>query len=700
MRRFFSSPRHWLPAILLLVLAAPALGQVVRLNTLYSSFPGDANRDPDWDWTQNVPYTLYTTQGAVTVPLPYFSSGGGAGELNDSTGRDIYPADGWVLVVRHFGNPTIGVEIPLFILYNKYRGLLRLYYWPPFAQPVSQGACILRFVDPARTAALMTFSGPDPEYVGSYNAQKSQIAIGKMIPRAWNYFDFDLSGYDPNLAGRVDPTLEFLIAGIVDSSLALEGTLRTDTGSTTVANPNASANLNNLVGFYEKPAQRYKQIEDARRIYEEMAAKEENKDKWWAKFLDTLRGVASKDWLKALGPAIGFVEAVLGFGSGSGGPTPLLINATVKLNGTITTQTQFYSYQLRVPGALHADPANDVLSNILPLYDRPLGIFNVLAQPVLEVSYNDPHFVCQNPWEPLYPGGPPSTQVEICRKEITQRLAQLDYVINPDSGLALDSIDAAYLPAAGGLPDFYVAGVADGYRPLCSLEQTVVRSSFGNCPPSGSLYCPEQHPYMPEVEARDIGLRVRLRVAANPAIEPTLLIRKYRPRIGSPGPSSTCTGSAGSTSSSANPFRYASPLDQYRACTGIAGRVSSTCSSIADLHDRQMCSGMAASTQSPCTSMTDRNLQLACYGMSVAPNYPSNCRDITDAGLRDFCYSVASWGSSASCSGVANAADQALCQALTYRNTSYCGSISNLDDRAFCNGVASRTSSYCNSIPH
>jgi ribosome modulation factor len=50
---------------------------------------------------------------------------------------------------------------------------------------------------------------------------------------------------------------------------------------------------------------------------------------------------------------------------------------------------------------------------------------------------------------------------------------------------------------------------------------------------------------------------------------------------------------AGSTGSSSNPFKYSSARDEWLACWGIAGRIS------------------------------------------------SNCRDITGAGLRDFCYSVA-----------------------------------------------------------
>ncbi|HEV2854934.1 MAG TPA: CRTAC1 family protein [Thermoanaerobaculia bacterium] len=147
-----------------------------------------------------------------------------------------------------------------------------------------------------------------------------------------------------------------------------------------------------------------------------------------------------------------------------------------------------------------------------------------------------------------------------------------------------------------------------------------------------------------------------------------------------------------------NPFAYFSARDQYLACYGISGRLSVACDDISDFNDRQMCYGMAGSTQTPCKQMIDRNLQLACYGMSVAPNYVSNCDTITDPELRDFCYSVASWGRWGSCSGVSNPETRSLCQALTYRDSSYCAGITNANDRWFCYGTSSRTTSYCESI--
>lgn len=168
-------------------------------------------------------------------------------------------------------------------------------------------------------------------------------------------------------------------------------------------------------------------------------------------------------------------------------------------------------------------------------------------------------------------------------------------------------------------------------------------------------------------------------------------------RIRNP-PGWTCGQPRPLPAGSNNPFTYSNGRDEYLACWGIAGRISSNCNDISDPNDKQMCFGMSTSTQSPCTSMTDRNLQLACYGMSVAPNYPSNCNDIVYPQMRDFCYSVSSWGSSGTCSGVTSPSDKALCQALTYRDSSYCASITNANDKWFCYGTSSRTNSYCANI--
>lgn len=153
--------------------------------------------------------------------------------------------------------------------------------------------------------------------------------------------------------------------------------------------------------------------------------------------------------------------------------------------------------------------------------------------------------------------------------------------------------------------------------------------------------------------------------------------------------------------SSSNPFLYSIPRDQQLACYGIsvAPNFPSNCRDITNADDQQMCYGMSENSQTPCMSIVDRNLQLACYGMSVAPNFPSNCRDITDTQMQAFCYGVSSAQQvSPNCNNVTDSNMRAECLGIALHNSSFCSSVTNTNDRLFCQGIASRSQTPCTSI--
>jgi hypothetical protein len=154
--------------------------------------------------------------------------------------------------------------------------------------------------------------------------------------------------------------------------------------------------------------------------------------------------------------------------------------------------------------------------------------------------------------------------------------------------------------------------------------------------------------------------------------------------------------------STGNPFIYRLPRDQRLACDGIsvAPNFPSNCRDITDPDDRQMCFGLSQISQDPCKTIQDRNLQLACFGMSVRPNFPSNCRDITDPQLKAFCYGVSSNGtaSAPNCSSLTDSNARAECLGISLRNSSYCSTITNTNDRLFCQGIATGSQTPCFSI--
>lgn len=150
--------------------------------------------------------------------------------------------------------------------------------------------------------------------------------------------------------------------------------------------------------------------------------------------------------------------------------------------------------------------------------------------------------------------------------------------------------------------------------------------------------------------------------------------------------------------SSSNPFLYNIPRDQRLACDGIsvAPNFPSNCRDITNADDQQMCFGMSENSQTPCMSIVDRNLQLACYGMSVAPNFPSNCRDITDPQMQAFCYGVSSAQQvSPNCNNVTDSNMRAECLGIALHNASLCSSITNTNDRLYCQGIATRSQTPC-----
>jgi hypothetical protein len=153
--------------------------------------------------------------------------------------------------------------------------------------------------------------------------------------------------------------------------------------------------------------------------------------------------------------------------------------------------------------------------------------------------------------------------------------------------------------------------------------------------------------------------------------------------------------------SASSPFQYSIPRDEQLACYGIsvAPNFPSNCRDITNADDQNMCYGMSENSQTPCMSIADTNLKLACYGMSVAPNFPTNCRSITDPEMQAYCYGVSSAQTTVpNCNNVVNSDLRAQCLGIALHNASYCSSISNTNDRLFCQGIATRSQTPCTSI--
>ncbi|MCP4218079.1 MAG: hypothetical protein GY765_25775 [bacterium] len=473
---------------------------------------GSSNRDASWDWTINTTYHLYSTSGTFySIRLPYYSNQGpAAADLNIST-RDISKQDGWVLVLRDFGP---GTAVPFYILYNKYRGIMRLFYFSTLPQSFSSAVAKLSFqgTSSSNTAACFTLADDIKPYTSSYDTGASKIVVGRVEWHQWCYFDFDVSGYDPDIQYKNDPTFKIQIAGVTESSLVLKGTLDLVSCSTSmVKSSNTGSGFNNIVSgvtkAYKQVEKRFKNVASFKSTITSLA--NTSGSKWWSKPIKSIAGLTGKSWFNAIGPVIGILEFALGGGSTSSAlPAPTSIQGTVEMNGTITTNSALYTLIMRVPGSRHLSSSTDATSNVLPLYDTPLGIFNMRSAPHFNVNLE---FRSCQPFA-FEPPDPWSVIVKLTTSQ------NLQYVYNSH---VFNSPSIKFSPT---LPD----RAAEGYSNLTSVQ------SYGW---SGGFYSDWHEDVdmynrlqggMGSYQFRKFGLQVTLTPHSAPSgFNPTVLYKAY-----------------------------------------------------------------------------------------------------------------------------------------------------------------------------
>lgn len=318
-----------------------------------------SNRDA-WDWTVPVSQTVYLNDSGViarAVNLPYYAFDGFATNLNDPSGPDVLPANGWVLLFRSFGNPACGTNMPYFILYNRYHGLLRVFFYNHLtSQTFSFGQVNL---DETNTsdASLLNFDGGDLSH--------SIVTVNQIGPDQWSYADFKLTTYDPN--PHTDATLNFNVNGITSTSLSLSGGLSLNQVEGDAQVAGLVSKTNGAINAFTTD---FKTVTSAAQALNNQASKSGNANSWWAPTVKAITGGGVAFAAGDIWGVLGFVKSFLG-----GGQTkapPMHFQGQIQATGTLQTTGQVYQFILRVPGQPHSNP-NDLS---LPLYDTKLGVFN------------------------------------------------------------------------------------------------------------------------------------------------------------------------------------------------------------------------------------------------------------------------------------------------------------------------------------
>ncbi|SKC24236.1 T9SS type A sorting domain-containing protein [Alkalitalea saponilacus] len=394
-----------------------AFSQLPKLATRAMSV-NDPNTDPNWKWYENVTVQLYVeaNQPPVNRKMPWFGNQGSAAialNTGDNATRDMYPSDGWVLLYRDFGTPSIEQPWPHFILYNKFKGIVRLFFIDFRITPQSYYAITLSHKNPSITTSALASDSRDKGYLDSYSATHNQIAICKATLGEWAYVDFDFTTYDPNKPAGLGYAFE--VKSVYQGHIDL---FANKLSEVTEKNPTTFEAVNSVIKKSAASIALGKQYFSTPQGFLKDMTKlaDDNKGKWFESTLREISGSTIANTIPIIGGVAGIITGFLGNDKGTVSSfTPFKITGDVKFDNLVR---QFFIW---APGTPHNEPSGLGI----PLYDKPLGIFGVRKINILETVHEDSY---------------------VNFRVSSFSINKLDFIINPNSNLKVTDIKFGVVP--------------------------------------------------------------------------------------------------------------------------------------------------------------------------------------------------------------------------------------------------------------
>ncbi len=355
--------------------------------------------------------------GQTLINSPWIGQGSITSIYGIDVANDYKASDGWVLVYNSFDPNSPGpLEDPYFILYNRYRGLMRIYFF--VTSQVSANSDYLvdgLTASTSGTTSLLNFLGNDIVDVSQNQLSYSQIEPGPpdgsapLGTRKWYMLQYELA-YDPNLANTNYNNIQLSwytnynsiskislggpligsVNGSVGSSTSnissslLNGLKVVTTAGLSLAGSsavnNASGNFSavnpilnpdgTLQGFSPTTVNNKLGLSNAT----------------FTALQSGLNSAFSAATGNIPGAVAGLLSAIIG-GNSNAQTISLTLNAKLQLDGTSTSKGSFPASpaSVYVPGTI-IDPIT--AQGYIPLYTNSLGIFNLSSKPIVNIHTN------------------------------------------------------------------------------------------------------------------------------------------------------------------------------------------------------------------------------------------------------------------------------------------------------------------------
>jgi hypothetical protein len=332
-----------------------------------------------------------TPPGQSQIPPPWIGQGSIAGTYGADIVNDHKAADGWALVYNTFNPNAPGSLVnPYFMLYNKYRGLLRIYFFvtTPFVYPSTYIVDGLQVVSSSKSSNMLNYLGTDLVYYGTNQTLFNQIEPAPLngsqplASNKWYMLQYEIA-YDPNMStyGYQDIQLSWFMNFNSVSTISLggtaTGTIKTATGAQSSALPSALQKGGQVLGtsalsIIGAGAVQSAQIDTTGKNNMGLSPS------IFKAVLKGVTGAVSAATGGIAGAIVNIFSAVIG-GSSNSPTVNLDLNASINLSGTQTTAGSFPSSptSVYVPGTVITQAAQ----NYIPLYNSTLGVFYLSSPP-------------------------------------------------------------------------------------------------------------------------------------------------------------------------------------------------------------------------------------------------------------------------------------------------------------------------------
>jgi hypothetical protein len=378
-----------------------------------------------FDWTQNYyPFYLngpgWGADGFKSMPSPWtdYANNFNLGDFQ-YTGRANYaPEYGWVLVKKDFGDLGRRITHPYIILYNKFRGTMRIFVAITEQQGSAAQKAVFKVWFPNDGNNKTPYKSAIFEFNRGANYFNALDKFDNQIPfmKTGNSYSFSLPYWVyTDIATAYDPcTCNY------NAKFSFDVELINTTSLQFTANGNIVQQIDGSGGT---PGGRQNLLQigagavSAGTSYHGIATN--GLSTIASIFSTTIKAPFLKNWI----PGLAGAGAVIDFLSGAFGettpPQPMAFKMDLQATGSLVTNLPHKEQNTDVPGTEH------IGRPLIPVaYDNVMGVYNLLETPILQYgSFSSP---------------PPNYAYRTLETKIDQ---PIKYILNPNAEINLDKFE-------------------------------------------------------------------------------------------------------------------------------------------------------------------------------------------------------------------------------------------------------------------